>query len=149
MLSFSMMSQAQTNTSKIKIDLYYFPEPTVEKVIKWLDMSSREWENEIQPYFFQRGISENCIFLGSAAKLKQAILTYKRCPGQILSFDWLDLSGTKGTKFDKLVDELDPYFSNYRNGVPVYSFQINEIKYEFTVSRESNRELIFAYKLPK
>lgn len=137
----------QIEESRIKIDSFYFPEPTIEKVIKWLDMSTSEWEIDIKQSFFQRGISDNCVFLGTGAKLNKAVLSYKKCPGPILSFDWIDLTGTKGTKFDTLINELEPYFSSYRNGVPVYSFLHNEYKYEFTVSRESNGELIFAYKL--
>lgn len=140
-------SYAQESESKIEIDSYHFPEPTIEKVIEWLDMSTNQWENELKGNFFQRGVSENCVYLGTSGKISKAILTYKKCPGPILSFDWLDLTNSRGTKFDKIVEELEPYFSSYRNGIPVYSFLHNEFKYEFTVSRESNQELIFAYKL--
>lgn len=139
----------QTNTESLKIENYSYPNPSISNLLKWLDLTTMEWENEMKKYeFSDRGIENGCVYYGSGASLKTNVFSIAKCPGNFMSVTWTNFFQIKGmTKLDVLISELEPYYMKTDDkGNSKYAFKNGDIGYEFTVNRQNTGEMVFVKK---
>lgn len=138
----------QTTSDNFKIGAYSYPNPSVSNFLKWLDLSTMEWEAEMKKFeFSDRGIDDGCVYYGSGASLDNAVFSISKCPGNLMSVTWTDFSRKGITKLDELVNEIEPYFQKWdEKGAAGYGFRNGDFWYDFTVHRDNAFEFVFVKK---
>lgn len=138
----------QTPADNFKIGAFSYASPNVSNIIRWLNLSTMEWETEMKKYqFSDRGVDKGCVYYGSGASLDNAVYSISKCPGNLMSITWSDFSQKGTTKLDALISEIEPYYSNTNEkGNSVYGFNNGGFVYEFTVHRDNSFEFVFIKK---
>ena len=141
----------QTELSSVQIESKNFPMADINNIIKLLELSSSEWETEMEKFdFANRGLNEGCVYYTSFPNIDSHILTFKRCPGPELEINWSDISNSEITFLDVLVNELEPHYKNTDdNSVQRYAFKFNDFIYDFRIIREDKIELVRIKKIVK
>ncbi len=143
-LCLSLNTKAQDYCGTFKISSFSFPNPCVENFIRWLDLSTLEWETEMKKYqFTDRGIDQGAVYYGSGASLEKAVFSISKWPGSMMSVTWEDFSLKGITKLDALISELEPYYNSTDEKMNThFQFTNGEFSYEFTVHRSNSFEFV-------
>lgn len=138
----------QTPSGNFKIGSYSYPKPCVSNFIKWLDLSTMEWETEMKKYeFSDRGIENGCVYYASGASIENAVFSITKCPGNVIGITWNDFSRKGITKLDFLISEIEPYYKKTdANGSSIYTFRNGSFAYEFSVTRDNSFEFVIVKK---
>jgi len=139
---------SQEKSDVLKIGNYTYPSPSIANFIRWLDLSTMQWEDEMKKSQLKnRGIENNCVFYGSGGDLKDAEFSYDKCPGNLMSVEYHSFSKTGVTPLDKLVNELEPFYKESESGRAFYRFKLDGKYYEFMVYRIDGAESAYAKKV--
>lgn len=135
---------------------YVFPRPSVGKVISWLNMSTMEWELDMNRYALSdRFIDNGCVGRESGVLLSGDIYTtdsqeyaITKCLDGTVQLGWTDFSKKGITKFDYLFSQLEPYFVKTKSFgdnsfAYIYSFTYKDNEYTFSVFRENGYDMVF------
>ena len=143
-LFLQMNTMAQNDCGTFKISSFTFPNPCVENFIKWLNLSTLDWETEMKKYqFSDRGIDEGAVYYGSGASLDKAVFSISKWPGNMMSVTWSDFSLKGITKLDALISELEPFYTSTDEKMNThFQFKNGEFAYEFTAHRNNSFEFV-------
>jgi hypothetical protein len=119
--------------------------------MKWIDLSTPEWEEEMSSTELKnRSIESNCVSFGSGQSLSSAAFSISKCPGNLITINWLDFTSSGITKLDKLIAELEPFYRKSDESLnPIYAFKTESSIYEFRVSRTNSFEIVVARKIKR
>lgn len=137
----------------LKIGEYFYPNPSKVNFIKWLDLTTIEWEAEMKKFdFSDRGLDDGCVYYSSGISLDEGLFGIFKCPGNFMKVIWSDRLQKGITKLDALINELEPYYEKTNErGKAIYVFKHGDFAYQFTVHRDRSFEfaLVKKYNLQK
>lgn len=132
--------------NELKIGAYSYPNPSMANIMKWLDLTTMEWEAEMKNFEFrERGINKGCVYYSSGRlrnSVEDGIFGIDKCPGNLMTVSWTDFSGKGITKLDALINELEPYYTEFREDFAIYDFKNSDFTYQFIVSRNNLTEIV-------
>lgn len=143
LLLFGFICFGQSEVMTIKINGFTYPKANVENIIRWINLTSSQWEAEMKSYqFSDRNISDGCVYYGSGGSLNNGIYTVDKCPGNSVRIYWSDGSRSGITQFDFLISELEANFIAKDESFSYYGIKDVTYTYIFRVVRNDGLEVI-------
>jgi hypothetical protein len=137
-------SYSQSPIMTIKINDFTYPLANVENIIRWIDLTNSQWENEMKSFqFSDRNIDHGCVYYGSGSSLSEGIYTVDKCPGNSVRVVWFDHSIKGISQFDFLISELESHFITKDDTFAYYGIKNITYAYIFRVARTDGMEAIF------
>lgn len=96
---------------KIILDAYRFPEPTVDLLIDWSNMSTSEWQEKFNQYDWKKcDWSNSC--LECWRNVSEGSVLMGKCAGGKMILDWSYFmgNGKRTTLYERLYSQIEPFY---------------------------------------